>query len=465
MLDPVLTRGFVATQIAETMANYALVDDPLKKPGPRPAQTRERVGEVLDDGHFWKPILRGEKANGRWDIYEAAVSEWVARVPGLFWTPAATAMRKLIPALVERKSGKWVTYRPLGKSQHVVGGIGTLRLPPADDGYRLITLTTTLNASAGIPALVAPSVWEHRRLSEGTVISATAQWREMAQKWAIQFPVVRGIPRGYFVLERPEDVRCRDEEAPIHVHPFSVMEYSSGSAQMLDYVYATGDTSERSFRGELTSFFERYRKAEGRDGTYLLSSDISEPMWDAWFSDPTELRRGKKAQLQLIEDRVNEAVNGGSVIDALANAISTLPNITKTDLLRLSEDALIKTGRWSHEGTIAENSARLVAEAVRVGQQKALLQLVIMETSLGREELTWSGTTKLCGVYARFSANLYPIVTDSQRVVADVGLDRRRIRIRPKGHQQLVPHSRVCQRVPGEGERHNHNCTRGVSRQ
>ena len=320
----------------------------------------------------------GIQSSGTVRIYEAAVSEWVARVPGLYWAPSSSFMRKIKPALIEHKTKTWITYQPLGKSQKVMGGIGTLRLAPATDGYRLMTLTTTLNASAGILALVSPEIWEDGWCGEGSVISASAKWQAMTEKWASQFPSVKGIPRGYLILDKRDQVRVREHGAPVEIHPFSIMEYWDGSAQLLDYVYATVDTTEADFRDKLTDFFESYRIAEGRGGEYLLAADVSDPMWDAWFSSPAELRDSRRAsQLRLIEARVHDAVSGQDVVDALIRTLSQSDNVK--DLRRLSKDAGIEFQRWSAGGTVAEESARLVSEAVRSGKEQALIQVVMAE--------------------------------------------------------------------------------------
>ena len=73
-------------------------------------------------------------------------------------------------------------------------------------------------------------------------------------------------------------VNVREQGAPVQAHPFSIMEYWDGDTQLHDFVFATADTSEPSFRRDLSKFFERYRNDKGREGTYLIASDIADPL-------------------------------------------------------------------------------------------------------------------------------------------------------------------------------------------
>ena len=144
-------------------------------------------------------------------------------------------------------------------------------------------------------------------------LQVRAQWRGMAERWADNSRQSEGIPRGYFVLDQSAKIYRTDEKAPLQIHPFSIMEYSAGSVQLLDYVYTTAYTNELKYRGEVIQFFDQYRKDMGRQGKYLLGCDDAEPLWDALFNSPEELRRARPAQLRLIEARIYDAINGQDV--------------------------------------------------------------------------------------------------------------------------------------------------------
>ena len=394
---PVLERALAASELAETVSNYARADEPLQaRVGPGAAWERgasrgewtrgdEIRGEIHGDEELWREVLGNAALEGCPERFSsgvrincAAVSDWVARVPGLYWQAGSAPLRRSRQDGIESRMGGWKTYRPPFKTMMVRGGVGTLKLPPADDGFRLVTVTMTLNASAGIPALVAPDVWNSLALSEGALIRLRARWRAMPLRWAEQFPVVAGIPRGCLVLDVPNQIEPFNERAPVMVHPFSVMEYWDGSTLLHDFVFATADTRDRGFRLDLERFFEEYRKANGRDGSYLLAADVAEPMWDAVFASPAEMRASRTPQLRLIERRAEEAMNGQSFIEALLRNLSSVGE--HADLARLSTRAGIPPQRWKAAGiSLAEQAARLVDVAVESKRQQALLQAVVEE--------------------------------------------------------------------------------------
>lgn len=383
--DKALVAGFVATQVGEALANYPQADAPLAQHSAivRLPPSNAQAALLEKEQAFWAARF-AEKANGstgpsRVSFFGAAVSEWVARVPGLFWRPGSDKMRALKPA--DRESEKqtkgWITFRPRGKSQLVSGGIGTLKFPPSEDGFRVVTLTTSHNASTGVLALVSPEVWDHHRLTEGTIIYGEARWAPIPLGWAPQFPIVAGVPRGCLILDKVGEINVMEQNAPIQVHPYSVMEYWDGSARLHDFVYITVDTGDPDLRRKTTEFFADYRGRNDRDGRYLLSADIADPLWEATFTSPAEIRLNRQAEMAVIEARVNEAVRGEGVIEALIRALAQLSDIA--DLKRVSGDAEIPVARWFEVGPVAVNAARLVAEAVRTGRQQALLQVAMAE--------------------------------------------------------------------------------------
>lgn len=375
-----LRRAFIGCRVIETAENYARADTPLVD---RPVASAGVGGRgYYDDGEFWRGILADPDAlwGATISIDPVALSEWVARVPGLYWRPESEQLRQLSPEAVEYQSQAWITFRPWGKSQKVMGGIGTLRLPPAADGYRLATLTTTCNVSAGVPVLIAPEAWEHHRLREGVVLGGQARWQAMARGWSSLFPSTRGIPRGTLVVDRPEDLRVfeADDRVPTVIHPFTIMEYYQGGLELFDYVYAAADTGESGYRGRLERFFGAYKDKQERYGRYLLAGDALSPLWDAQFESPEDLRRADPSsgsQLSLLEARVRERHLGENLTEDLLEALATTCD-TAGDVRRLSEEAGIPPAVWFAGGTVAEVSSQLVSVALERDRLAALVEVL-----------------------------------------------------------------------------------------
>ncbi len=372
-LSSALERGFMASLVGESLANYKLADEPLTV-----AVTPQHIelsGLYYDDQHFWESLGSSSKAC-RVDIVEAALSEWVARIPGLYWQRSSVRRREIEQSDVENPIGDFVTLRPLAKSRVVSGGVGTIRLPPSESGCRLVTLTTSLNASAGVPALISPEIWDELKLEEGTVIQGRAAWQPMPLTWSRQFPQLAGLARNCLVFRKSDDVSVQKGlKAPVEVHPFAIMEYTSQKlgTQLHDFVYATSQTRQKDFHKNLGTFFEKYRTAQSRDGIYLTGADLVDPMWPATFASPEDMRRGEAAALNVIESRIDDEMQGQDTIEALLELLSSKD---RNDLIRLSTGVELPPNRWSEGGSVGDEAIRLVDGAQRAGKIAALLYAV-----------------------------------------------------------------------------------------
>jgi len=377
-----LWRPYIGIRILETSNNYALADGPLMNP----PKTRGTLNDwhLDSDEEFWLTVLQyPEQAWGtRLHIVQpVAISEWIARVPGLFWKPGVHQFREYQKGIYEL-IGRWRWQLPRAKSARVMGGIGTLRLPPSEDGTRLVTLTTGQNASAGIPALVSPDVWDKiccQGQAEGRVIRIPdgARWQPMSVGWAAQSQATNDIPRGYLVIRDPDGVKVLDMVAPTLIHPFSVMEYREGAKELFDYVFATADTGE-AFHGRLEAFFADYAQAKDRHGRYLLAGDMVHPIWKADFNTPAELRRIDPAagsQLALLEARVRQHMMGEDTIERVLEALAKTSRAS-ADLQRISVDCGMEPVFWLKGGTLAEQASQLVEEALRHARLEQLIETI-----------------------------------------------------------------------------------------
>jgi hypothetical protein len=365
-----LREAYLGARIIETNDNYARADTPLlTQPGGRQSDEHDYY---YDDRSFWERVF--DNPEGAWgiefDLIGTVLSEWVARVPGLFWRPEALKMREVAEEKITYVSNGWRVLHPPGKSEKVMGGIGTFRLPPAVDGTRLVVLTTTMNASVGVPALVFPDVWDRigqHGPHEGRLLGGRARWQPMSEGWSARFKSTRDIPRGYLVLDDPDGIGVQNEQAPVQISPFTVMEYYAGAKELFDYVYAFGDTGDPNYRARLSRFFDTYKDDSDRYGRYLLGCDMIDAMWDAEYDSPGDLRRADpsaKPQLDLLEARVRERLLGEDKIEVVLDALGTTSD-SDADVRRLSQDVGIPPAVWYRGGSLVEICSQFIQEIVR----------------------------------------------------------------------------------------------------
>jgi hypothetical protein len=373
----------------EAIENYAHADDALVQQVEPQDETRSYNSFITSDFEFWRRLLKpsgvDDSVRTWWgegfSFFKFVISEWVARVPGLFWSEGSDKLRELANLAVQYESEEWTILHPPGKSEKVIGGVGTLKLPPNGSGNRLVTVSAGHNASSGVPVLVSPEVWEHHKLREGCVVSIDAAWQEMSVEWSSRFPSIRGIPRGYLVLEKPSqisEVVVRD--APTQIHPFTIMEYARGNSLLFDFVYATADTADRSYRKELEEFFEFYKNDDGRYGRYLLSADIGDPLWESDYDEPAALRRdqGAIAQLDLLEARVRKESFRGHSLDLILDGLAT--NYDDESLKRLSDIAGLPSSQWYAPGLpIAALSARMLETARKRERIEVIIDAIALD--------------------------------------------------------------------------------------
>lgn len=380
-----LREAHTAVRIMEASDNFARADGPLLT-HPEEAASDAHTHYYDNDAHFWERILADPAAAWGREVafYYVVLSEWVPRVPGLFWTQEARKLRGLAEEKVAYVSENWRVYLPRGKSEKVMGGIGTFRMSPAADGTRLVAFTTTMNASAGVPALVSPDVWAkigERGPHEGQLLHGQGRWQSMAEGWAARFRSTRDIPRGYLIVDDPDAIEPTDEQLPTQFHPFTVMEYYSGSKELFDYVYATGDTAYGRCRQRIMEFFDTYKDEQERYGRYLLAGDMVDPLWEADYDTPAALRHADpsaKSQLELLEERVRESLLGEDNVERLLEALGATSESVE-DVRRLSLDIGIQPAVWLRGGSLAEVCSQFLEEVLRRGKLEELVEIFAME--------------------------------------------------------------------------------------
>lgn len=282
---------------------------------------------------------------------------------------------------MEYGSKSWVVLQPRGKSQQVFGGIGSVKLPPNEYGFRLVTLSGGHNASSGIPALISHDIWDYYKLRDGNNLTARAKWQPMPVGWAERFPSIKGIPKGCLVITNISQLSIVDDEVdPVQFHPCTVMEYEKGNSILYDFVYATLDTGMRSYRKNVEKFFEKYRTASNRYGKYPLSSDVADPLWEAEYMSPADLIRteaGAESQLELIQARVRNESFKGRNLETIIEILNV--NYDVEGLKRVSTIIGISPSLWYRGGRLAAASADLLQECVKKGKVEELIDKIAID--------------------------------------------------------------------------------------
>lgn len=343
-----LQSTFNAIKILETIENYGI----SQQLNCEQISEDQEIKFFTSEREFWYTAFNSENMWGKnIDLFHFVVSNWVARIPGLYWTEQATILRQHSESDIAFKSKEWIKFNPPGKSRKVMGGVGTLLLPPTDEGKLLISVTASCNASTGIPVLLFPEVIDALKIEEGDCVNICgAKWQPMSYEWARKFSSLAKIPRGYLVIDKVKKIKVVQKGCPVIYHPFSIMEYEQDDTLLFDYVYASADTKVENARYKLEDFFEEYRKENGRNGKYLLNPNVIHPLFDSQYSSPSELQHpSEKAKINLIYQRIKNTyfneININSIINVLPKyyqssaAIRSLANRVGISPALLSEDS------------------------------------------------------------------------------------------------------------------------------
>lgn len=361
-----LKDSYKAARMIESLENYSIsTDNSLVESNVEVNKDDSFYQDYLDQT-FWEYILNAPDSfwGKTFTFYQVTLSDWVPRVPGLFFAKGSKEIRDSANNWIEFQSPGWTEFKPQGKSGKVLGGIGTIILPQDQkSGDRMMSLSHSCNASAGIPVLISNDVWEKNKLAPGdTLVIYDAKWIELSTKWVDRFPSIAGIPRGCIaLLDINQKIYKADYPSPVQAHPFSVMQYEFKNALLYDYVYMTIDNLEENYRKKIKDFFEKYRVKEGRRGEYLIEIDMNNPLLGAIYNSPEELKKTDKfgkSELSLITKRIRRTYFKGNTIVDLIDFI-TQNYVSADDLFTLCRLANIKTGSISGNSA-AERAASLV---------------------------------------------------------------------------------------------------------
>lgn len=372
--------AYKGVKIIETIENYSIIKSELVIDKHNANFCSESY--IIDDKEFWCKVTNNQNEfwNKNFSFYHFVVSDWVARVPGLFWTEYSAEIRKHSEQDIAIKSNDWIVFHPPGKSKKVLGGIGTIHLPPNDEGKRLISITSSCNASVGIPILIYPEIYDLLNLKQGDVVDIEeAKWQQMDIPWAKRFASTEKVPRGYLIIDSIDQIRIsRNENVPVLYHPFSIMEYQSKDALLYDFVYLSLDSKVKNQRREIETFFNDYAKQENRNGSYLINPDITNPTFETQYISPADMQRpSEKAKLDLIFQRIRNTRFNHTTLDEL---IHVLPNYynSSVSISALSQRIGISPAFLADDNA-ASISAQLINLCIKKNKIEELIDRMIVE--------------------------------------------------------------------------------------
>ncbi len=373
-----LQFAYQGAKIIETIENYSVADETVLIDVANKATHEEYY---YSDEEFWRDVFNG--SNHLWgqevNLYHFVISSWVARIPGLYWTETSRILRVHKESDIAFESQQWVEFNPPGKSKKVLGGVGTLLLPPTDEGRILMSLSSSSNASTGIPVLVFPEVIADLQIKQGDCVNIRgAKWKPMDIQWSKQFASSKEVPRGYLVVDHIKKIQVVGREYPVVYHPFSIMEYEGGDALLYDFVFVTADSKVDNVDAEVEKFFDSYRRKEGRHGSYLLNPNIVQPIFESRYTCPSELQHpSEKAKLNLLYQRVRDAHFNQVSINVLINELPKHYQ-SSTSIRSLANRIGLNPALLS-EDSAASMSAQLISLCIERATTEKLVDRMICE--------------------------------------------------------------------------------------
>jgi hypothetical protein len=376
-----LITAYQGARILEATENYGRSGGMLVKADTQIAEEKNDsfVRNIIEDHEFWSQVLSNPEKywNQYFNLNNAILSEWLPRIPGLYFSRGSEAIRKLADSQVAFRGPRFTEFTPSGKSSRVLGGVGTLRFAPSVEGHRLFTATMGNNASSGIPVLITNEVYEQHKPREGELVNIlNAQWRAMDVEWSPRFPSVSGIPKGYLLVNKPEQIQKQNKLWMVEFHPCTIMEYESGNSLLYSFVFFCADGSVADYRTEVKDWVKKYRTKENRRGRYLLEADIANPFFDAKYNSPEELNRDE-AGIKLITDRVRQTSFNERTVDEILELINK-KYTREEDILALAGRAGISSNRIIRDAPVRMTNS-LISYCIENECTEQLVDVLLIE--------------------------------------------------------------------------------------
>ncbi len=372
-----LTQVYHDTHILEAAINYTKADEPLGEHNADTLPDHANQEYIYDDQGFWNYIF--DHPDTHWNksfqtTSRLTLSEWVPRIPGMFWHPSSKAFQEFADQKFQKIHGIIPVYTPEGKSGKVMGGTGTLKLAPDAQGRRLVSLSGSKNASVGIPVLIYPEVWDFHHLKEGTQVQGSFVWKKMEQQWVQYFMSSKSLIRGYMEIKLP-DLLSVEGESAIMVHPFSIMEYEKEGNRLYDFMFFT--MHQTTDRGQMSDFLIQYAEKNGH-GRYLLECDVSNPLFNGVYADPADFKVNGQEHLEFMDRRMKDALAGNDLQEQLYAALGKY-YFSNADLVRISTMLNIAPALWNLDGQANDNIVSFLNEVNQKQHVHTLIETIQKE--------------------------------------------------------------------------------------
>ncbi len=338
-----------ATNYSRLADDINLVEEPTED---------ETIWETYGEEYFWPEILSnpGGFWNREYKIYHCLYSDWVARIPGLYWNDNSGRYRGMAANEIDSTLGFKTVYRPVGKSMMVTGGVGTNMLPPDNLGRRVGSVCLSGNISGAIPVLVYPEVYSNIKDLKNKVFTLRAKWVRMDATWSDRFRNASKVPRGYFEIKNKEQLEFGSERhgQPIF-HPYTIMEHEKNGLPYFDFFYLS--CSEKNYRERTKSFCEQYlTKFNG--AKYLVEPNPNEPIFGADYNSPLDFRQRGQTLMNLMNERIEDLLKGDAITDEVYQSLAKSLHSNKD--LRTISTHIIGHANWMADTSFASNLATFI---------------------------------------------------------------------------------------------------------
>ena len=148
-------------------------------------------------------------------------------------------------------------------------------------------------------------------------------------------------------------------------------------------MFLSATTEQLSFRTAIQDFFETYRTSQNRNGRYIFSADMTQPLWKARFSSPQEMLEKDdfaESQLDVLSSRVRgDTFKDNITIDAINKTILKQYGGNADGLKLITGNIGIEDWEWYRNEPVAKLSIRILDLCLEKNKVDALLDAILAE--------------------------------------------------------------------------------------